>query len=276
MTSLVFVSWAATASAITPTQQLFGRSFEPFASEVQQEVVDAEANAKPASNWTFALGASANYLPRYLGSDRYRVLPFPIVNVVYKQRFFLTTNEGLGVNLYHHGQNKVGIALGYDLGRRERADKKNLRGLGDISPYGTADIFGQYAWHQVVAFAKAKTSLQTRRGLTIEANIGYQHRFTPKLKLFVGPSATWASENYMNSYFSVNQKQSTQSGLARYSAHAGLLGIGPGFNLVYQPTPSWMLTVYGGGDYLLKQAGDSPIARRRWQQSGGVGVTYLF
>jgi MipA family protein len=276
MTSLALASLAAAASAVTPTPQLFGRSFQPFAFEAQQDVVNAQADAKPPSNWAFALGASVNYLPRYLGSNRQRILPLPIIDVIYKRRYFLTTEEGLGVNLYNHGQDKVGVALGYDLGRRERDDKKNLRGLGNIPAYGTADIFGQYAWHKVVAYAKVKTSLQMRRGLTIEANIGYQHKLTSKLNFFAGPSVMWASENYMSSYFSVNQKQSTQSGLARYSAHAGMLGVGPGFNLLYQATPSWLITAYGGGDYLFKKAGDSPITRRRWQQSSGIGVMYLF
>lgn len=295
LTSLSIMLLATTATAGTPSQRLLASSHQPFAYQTQDKVSRCRSalgkcaakqmqikktgvaiSSKPKLNWMFALGLSATYLPRYLGSNHSRMLPLPIIDIFYKQRLFFSSEEGLGVNVYNKGQDKFGVALGYDLGRKERSDKKNLHGLGNIPAYATANVFGQYAWHHIMFRSKTLASLQTRHGLTAEINVGYNAKITPKLNVTVGPSLMWASENYMNSYFSVNQKQSRQSGLKRYSAHAGLLDGGAGFNVLYSIAPEFMITAYGGATYLFKHAGQSPVVRRRWQTAAGIGGMLLF
>ena len=51
------------------------------------------------STWDISMGAAMTLQPRYAGSDRYRVMGGPTVDIRYRDLFFLSTGEGLGANV---------------------------------------------------------------------------------------------------------------------------------------------------------------------------------
>ena len=56
-----------------------------------------------------------------------------MINVRYKDLWFASVGEGLGVNLLHGDHYRGGLAITYDLGRLEENDISHLHGLGDIN-----------------------------------------------------------------------------------------------------------------------------------------------
>ena len=67
-----------------------------------------------------------------------------MINIQYRDRAFISTGDGIGFNFLHGSHYQVGVALAYDLGRKETADLANLHGMGDISPAPVAKLYG--AW----------------------------------------------------------------------------------------------------------------------------------
>ncbi|POM18511.1 hypothetical protein CSX04_06817 [Burkholderia cepacia] len=70
------------------------------------------------STWNISVGAAMTLQPRYAGSDRYRVMGGPNLDIRYRDLFFLSTGEGLGANVLRGPNWRVSLSVGYDLGRR--------------------------------------------------------------------------------------------------------------------------------------------------------------
>ena len=64
----------------------------------------------------------SSFQPRYDGSDRYHVVAGPSIDIRYRDRFFLSTGEGIGMNVLTGPNWRVGFAAAYDLGRRAADD----------------------------------------------------------------------------------------------------------------------------------------------------------
>jgi Outer membrane protein V len=95
-------------------------------------------------DWQVRVGAATSFQPRYEGSDRYHVMAGPSVDVRYKDLFFFSSGEGLGVN-FAQGQNwRASLAAVYDLGRRGHDDPEELNGLGNINQAPGVKLSGEY------------------------------------------------------------------------------------------------------------------------------------
>src|ERR1022692_235520 len=68
------------------------------------------------------LGLAAEVQPVYDGSRAYRVEGGPVINIHYLDIAFISTGEGVGYNLLRGDHYQLGIALTYDLGRKEKDD----------------------------------------------------------------------------------------------------------------------------------------------------------
>lgn len=76
-------------------------------------------------DWQVRVGAATSFQPRYEGSDRYHLMAGPSIDVRYKDLFFLSSGEGLGVN-FAQGENwRASLAAVYDLGRRAMTTRKS-------------------------------------------------------------------------------------------------------------------------------------------------------
>ena len=60
--------------------------------------------------WRINLGPSASFQPRYDGASSYHVLAGPSIDIRYRDRFFLSTGEGIGVNVLTGPNWRVGVA----------------------------------------------------------------------------------------------------------------------------------------------------------------------
>ena len=84
--------------------------------------------------WRVILGTAAEAQPVYAGAHAYRVQGGPVINIDYKDIAFISAGDGIGYNFLRGDHYRVGAALAFDLGRRERDDYANLRGMGDSGP----------------------------------------------------------------------------------------------------------------------------------------------
>ncbi len=82
-------------------------------------------------DWQVQVGAAASLRPVYEGTQRYHVLAGPSFDIRYRDLFFVSTGEGIGVNLLRADHWRAGVAIGYNLGRRMADDVRRSLGGTD-------------------------------------------------------------------------------------------------------------------------------------------------
>lgn len=236
---------------------------------------------RPATAWSLSVGALAGLRPDYEGSDNYSFLGAPLVELRYGgDRFFVSTRDGVGATLVKIGGFTAGPVLRYRFGR-DQDDNDALRGMGDVG--GTVEggaflRFQEGGWVVVVNAAQGLNG-GGHRGATVFASLGYGGRLAPRWLFSLGPSVTWASDNYMQSFFGVTPTQGARAGYAPYSPGAGVKDVGFGSTLTWLATDQIALTAIAEVKELLNDAADSPLVERAGNSTQGffgLALSYRF
>jgi outer membrane scaffolding protein for murein synthesis (MipA/OmpV family) len=230
--------------------------------------------------WRIHLGPSVSFQPRYGGSDRYHAVVGPSIDIRYRDRFFLSTGEGLGMNVLTGPNWRVGFAAAYDLGRREADDLGHLQGMGNINPAPSLRLLGEYAISKsfpLVVRADVRRNFGGDNGW-----IGDLGAYMPmpgsseQFAWFFGPTMTIADSRYMNSWFGVNAGQSARSGYRQYKASAGIRSVGVGVTAAWTVREHWILNADAAFQQLVGSAAHSPITQTRASGSVDLSVIYEF
>lgn len=230
--------------------------------------------------WRIRVGPSASFQPRYDGSDRYHMMGGPSVDIRYRDRFFLSTGEGIGVNVLTGPNWRVGVGAAYDLGRRAADDLDHLSGMGNINPAPSLRLLGEYAISKsfpLVLRADLRRNFGGDNGW-----IGDLGAYMPMpgssetFSWFAGPTMTIADSRYMNSWFGVNAQQSARSGYRQYDASPGIRSVGFGVSASLTIRKHWIVSADGAFQQLVGAAAHSPITQTRESGVFDVSVNYQF
>jgi len=100
-----------------------------------------------------------------------------------------------------------------------------------------------------------------------------------KWSLSAGLNTTYASDDYMSNYFSINSGEASKSGLDEYSADAGFKDVAADLGLTYAINRAWSVTGIGRYERMTGDAADSPVVDDRGDKNqwfGGVLINYGF
>ena len=230
--------------------------------------------------WRVDLGVGAAVRPVYPGDDRYRMMAGPSVSIRYRDRVFVSTGEGLGVDVVDTRHLQIGVALGYSLGRQQSGDAFHLRGLGDIPVSASALVFANYVVSKdfpLVLRAAARRDIGGTDGWSGTFSVymplpGSSKRF----HWFAGPTLTVGDARYMRRWFGVTAAQAARSPYGVYDAHAGLKSYGAGLSAMWFMRKHWFLDVDAAVEALVNGAGHSPITQQPATAAVDATVTYQF
>jgi outer membrane scaffolding protein for murein synthesis (MipA/OmpV family) len=221
-------------------------------------------------DWSLTVGALGALRPDYEGSDDYSFLGAPLIELRYRDAFFLSSRDGIGATLVRFGGFSAGPVVRYRFGR-DQDDNDALRGMGDVG--GTVEAGAFLRWQEggwvVVVNAAQGINGGGHRGATVFASLGYGGRLAERWMFSLGPSVTWASDNYMQSFFGVTPSQSITSGYAPYSPGAGVKDVGFGGTLTWRVTDQAALTAIAEVKELLDGAAVSPLVERSGNSTQG-------
>jgi outer membrane scaffolding protein for murein synthesis (MipA/OmpV family) len=231
-------------------------------------------------DWRVILGVAAESQPVYTGAHAYKVQGGPVINIQYKDIAFLSTGDGLGFNFLRGDHYRVGAAIAYDLGRKERDDYGNLRGMGDITAAPAAKLFATYVLSKkfpLILRVDARQILGGANGTVGDVGIymplpGSSKRFV----MFAGPSVTLATHRYLQSEFGVTPAQSLASGHPVFDAHAGMQSVGVGFSATGFLTAHWLLNIDAALTKLKASPNISPITQTSTQRELAFSINYQF
>ena len=246
------------------------------AALAQQDQGDDKAGVR------FTLGAGVGIVPKYPGAEDYRLRAVPVLGVSYG-RFFAggdagAEGPGLGVNLVRDPSWRLGVALapGFDRARRE-SDHPSLQGLGDIDRATRAVVFGGYTWRWLSAQLRLASDISGKdQGTLAFFDLTARYRASERLTLSAGPGLTWASDDYLMTFFGVTPAQAAASTLPAYDARGGLHALRFGIGAAYRIDERWNVFARLGTARLVGDAEESPITRERTQNLAAVFASYRF
>lgn len=228
--------------------------------------------------WDVILGVAISAKPAYSGASQYRGAGGPVVNIRYRNLVFLSSGEGLGIDVLHGRHYRVSLSVGLDLGRRMAWDYGKLRGLGDIPRAPFFKLSGSYVISKrlpLILRADISKIAGGSAGLVGDLEI-----YTPlpgssrQFVMFAGPSLTLADKKHLQTGYGVSPLQSLGSGYPVFTTHGGLEAAGFGFSATRFFTPRLLANTNLSVSELLGSAGRSPLVERKTQASFSLSVAY--
>jgi MipA family protein len=190
--------------------------------------------------------------------------------------FFLNRREGFGINLIKEPVFTLSTSLGYAAGRDE--DKASaLNGLGDIDHGLTVITKGKLRYKMAsfsMRYSRQITDADTGYLLNLKLGLGWRS----SSGWFVRPNifATYASEEYMDSFFGITTAQAANTTYEVYDPVAGFKNSGVDLMAGYRFSNDWSLVNQLTYTRLLAGAADSPITQDKNQFKFGLGVMRRF
>jgi outer membrane scaffolding protein for murein synthesis (MipA/OmpV family) len=221
--------------------------------------------------------------PQYIGADERIALPVPMgtFNLGDNRRATLTGNY-LNIDLIRDPNWSAGPAGMLRFGRGD-VDDRQVAALPDIDM--SLDLGGFVSYEVVGDDIRKRWSLGVSALQDVTGGHGgfvasaYARASVPVGRfgaLAMGAAISYGSDDYMDSYFSVDARGAAASGLEVFSAGGGARDA-RAFAVFIQPvSPQWAI---GGGliyGYLLDDAAGSPVTDSRGQLYAGVGVARLW
>ena len=178
---------------------------------------------KSKNNWSIMLGGLGAVKSKYKGSSQYEVAGYPFIDIKYKKVFFLNFREGLGINILHAPNFRVGAAFNF-YGSRDSDDSMHLQGFQDVDAGLDAGVFGSISSGKFSAKLKFRQDISNNHeGHLIYGRLVYKAIESRKLMANFDIRTTFADDNYMKTYFGITTSQAAASGFKEFNASGGIV-----------------------------------------------------
>jgi outer membrane protein len=236
------------------------------------------------------VGIAGVYRPDYEGSDDYEAYGAPFGKYQWASGRYISLGGTSGSE--RAGRLKANI-LATDTGsiwqfgpllqyRPKRDDVENnkvdkLKSVDAATEAGAFIGLDSGPWTASISFATDVSD--EHDGSLLYFNGGYDIPVNERFKLNLGAQMTWASDDYMETYFGVKPKNSARSGLPKYTASSGIKNAGMSLTGFYSFNKTWGLLGNVSYTRMLNDAEDSPLVNKvgdKNQYVAVLGITYAF
>ncbi len=263
----------------------------PASAEVAEEAPVGDDDVT-----TLRLGVGALVSPDFEGSKDYGITPLPVIEINNWHKFNLSF-RGLSYTLLQFENDaesefkkvefRLSPAVSPSASRKgdgeslfsTRGSNKYLRGLTDVDVgvdvgadvfFRTGPVATQLVLRQEVAGG--------HEGFTAKLSLGTRIPFTPQTRLGMEVGTTWADDDYMDAFFSVDHREAWRSIYRPYEADAGFKDAFVGMRFDHDFTDRVGLLAALRYSRLMGDAADSPIVEgpggSRDQFTFVLGLTY--
>jgi outer membrane scaffolding protein for murein synthesis (MipA/OmpV family) len=229
--------------------------------------------------WRSVVGVAAELQPVYDGAAAYKGSAGPTIDIRFRDIAFLSTGEGLGFNFLRGDHYQAGVGVTYDLGRKEKDDLTNLRGMGDIPAAPVAKMYGSVVLSKKFPLILRVSVRQFIGGA--EGAVGDAAVYTPlpgsskTFVMFAGPSITLGTRHYLQTLYGVTPEQSLASGHPVYEiSHAGTSNAGVGFSATKFFGEHLLLNLETAISQIRGSPAHSPLVEERTQRAIALSFAY--
>lgn len=254
---------------------LAGLCGSAFAADSKGKVGFVEPFANQ-DNWQFEVATGVRWVPKYEGSDNMEAQLLLSANAYFNEGRFFAGTGGVGVEPLRMGGLTARVGIGYEWGREESDDRKNLRGMGDVDDSFTGKFGLAYTLDMFRFGADLSTAINGDYGTTITVYADSRVPIASELALSWRVFTQWADDEHMENNFGVSRAQSLRSGKQVYEAESGFKKIGIEMGMDYKIIEHVGIGAGVGLSQLLGDAEDSPLSRDDTQIEGRLFLTFGF
>lgn len=222
-----------------------------------------------------AVGVGAGYAPQFSGSDSYRFLAAPFIDLTYKHFLFLSTQRGLGVQFRPIRPVAMGARLLYNFGRDNEGHIKKIKDLpGSLD----AGVFLRFILPASFIFnMDAQTALTQggHKGTYGGMSLAYQYRLGQNWELLPRVGASFANHHYMKAFYGVAESEALASGFEAYNPQGGFKDADIALATTFLGIKNWRLFFTVGAGLLGDIPSESDIVETNLQYRTFVGASYI-
>ncbi len=252
------------------------------------QAAHAQSSPLAIENVPNIVGVGVGMLPDYEGSNDYQVGAAPFFRLSYPKTNYYATliATELYVNVVNHPWLRLGPVVNYRFGREDVNDSvvkrmEDIDGAFEVGGWlGVELISSQNSRQRFIATLEVLSDVSNvYKGFNGTLSARYWYPVHQMVDVTLGVGASYASANYMNTYFGVNQRDSERSGLPVFEAKSGLKDFRVIPGVVVHLSPDWHVGAGVRYSKLLNDAKDSPVVKDRGssdQWIAGLAVGYSF
>ncbi|WP_334184625.1 MipA/OmpV family protein [Novosphingobium sp.] len=217
------------------------------------------------------LGIGTIYMPSRQGSDNYRVLTLPAIDIA-KGRLFANLKDGVGFNLVQTPVLSVGTSVAVMPGFRQRDVPKGIDSVG----FGAgARVFANLRAGGLIATIGATQGFAgSTKGLIADASIAYPISVSPRLMVVPALSTSWANGKHNDRYFGIDAAEAQASGLREYHPGSGFKDASISVSANYRLNSRLSLGATVGVTTLIGDVKNSPLTEKSTQPLAILSMTY--
>jgi MipA family protein len=208
----------------------------------------------------------------------------PLIGLDYRSgRFFASTSQGIGYELWKTDLFSVFAAAGFQPGRKESkvGDKKanpRLVGMGKIKGGGLLILgVGASPLDGLVNLnAAVLKSTNSEQGMTAAFGAGVGFPIWGPVSGSFDVGATYADRKHMQTFYGVTSAQSLRSGNQVFTPKAGLATSNLSLGLNWEIDQQWSASASVGREQRLGDAKKSPLFKNKSDTISSVSVSYRF
>jgi MipA family protein len=254
------------------------------------------AQAAQAQDFPFGIdnipnvvGVGVGMLPDYQGSDDFMVggAPFFKLTLDKTDYYALLLATELYVNVLNHPTLRLGPVVNYRFGRNDDVEDEVVKDMEEIEGTVEAGVFVGYEWRDSQnPLHRWGITLEflgdvggEYDGYTVSASARYWYPVHKMVDLGLGIGASFADNNYMETYFGVSERDSDRTGLPVFEAESGVKDVRIIPAIAVHFSPNWHAAAGFRYSRLLDDAEDSPVVDDRGsadQWIAGIGVAYAW
>jgi len=208
-----------------------------------------------------SVGGGIGFAPDYEGSEDYKAVPVPVADVKFDNGMFMKlVGLNFRANLLPNSMWQLGPVYNYR-GAREDVKNNAVDDMKDVDGTSELGVFGGLMYQKWFASVELLSDMgDAHDGWYSKLKGGYNWVIDESWALSIGASATYADDDYMQTYFGVSAKDRRRSGLDRYNADAGIKDVGVNLGANWVITQNWSARGVVSYTQLLGDASDdSPV-----------------
>jgi len=271
----------SSVTSVTAMQAVLAATFLALCPLVQAQSV----SQKPAYGLSGRIGLGVATMPTYEGSPNRRTLASPDLTLSYRSRDWGTVEFGQGGliwNAVEAGRFTFALVAQFDPGRKDKDTStvdltpgdKRLAGMGNVKASTEAGVGVGYG--PVMLVARQSLSERGPRGVQADLTVGIPWSLSDRFALRFALGATWANQDYMQTYFGVTAAQAQATSFSAYTPKSGCRKVEASVSAEYAIASNWRLHANVGFSQLGDVAAASPLVGRRNSTSVAMAMAMSY
>ena len=261
------------ANVPKPKKHRHNVAYNNLTNNFESTVTNKNIASTTPNPWAAMVAVGTGIAPKYPGSNTMIGASAVAFNVAYKNRFFITSSQGVGVNVINTEPFIVGTSVNYSYNNNFRS--KQFSGLDNPKDAFVGSVFANYT---VDLFNFGLTAYKTIGQLEgagyYQANVTRAVPITKRLVVNLNAAAQYDDARYMQSLYGVTASESATSGLPVYNTQSGWDNVSYAITPMYSINKHWILTGSLAGISYVNEVAQSPLIKHKQNYAAMIGVIY--